>query len=176
MSVLAYKFPTMAATRKTPQTWIAAGLKALPKQGPDGIRAETLARTLGATKGSFYWHFKDVPAFQKLLLEAWLEGAEKRLLAAIGAQEAANSRLRALSGFKQTNLDKAVRAWAQHDSAARKAVAEFDKQALREITACLQALDATHPDFPGLVFASMIEAPKDGTHTETLVDLLLVLK
>lgn len=166
----------MANTRKTPQTWITAGLKALPKHGPDGIRAETLARALGTTKGSFYWHFKDVPDFQAALLDAWLAGAEKRFASAIGTEEAANTRLRALSKFKQSNLDRAVRAWAQHDSAARRVVGVFDKAVLAEITACLTALDATHPDFPGLVFASIIAAPRDGTQTETLVDLLLMLK
>ena len=166
----------MARTRKTPQTWIAAGLKVLPKDGPDGIRAETLARTLGTTKGSFYWHFKDVPDFQAALLQTWLEGAQKRFAAACGSDEASNLRLRALSGFRPSTLDRAVRAWAQHNAAARKAVASFDKLALAEIERCLTALDATHPDFPGLILASLIAAPKGGSHTETLVDLLLVLK
>lgn len=166
----------MARTRKTPQIWIAAGLKALPKQGPDGIRAETLARALETTKGSFYWHFKDVPDFQAALLKAWLQAAEKRLQNALGDDDAANTRLRALAGFRPSALDKAVRAWAQHEAAAGKAVAAFDARVLSEVGACLTALDATHPDFPGLILASLISAPKGGTHTETLVDLLLVLK
>lgn len=166
----------MARTRKTPQTWIAAGLKALPKHGPDGIRAETLARALETTKGSFYWHFKDVPEFQAMLLETWLAGAEKRLATAIGDADAPSKRLRALAGFQVSTLDRAVRAWAQHDAAARKTVALFDKRVLAEAQSCLSALDATHPDFPGLVLASIIAAPKGGSHTETLVDLLLVLK
>lgn len=166
----------MSRARKTPQTWISAGLKALTKHGPDGIRAETLARALETTKGSFYWHFKDVPEFQAALLETWLEGAEKRLGAVLGDEEVPSKRLRALAGFQVSPLDRAVRAWAQQDTAARKAVARFDKSVLAEIETCLSALDATHPDFPGLVLASMIAAPKGGRHTETLVDLLLVLK
>lgn len=166
----------MARTRKTPQTWIAAGLKALPKQGPDGIRAETLARTLDTTKGSFYWHFKDVPDFQAALLETWLEAARKRLDALLGDEEIAIRRLRSLAGFKPTSLDKAVRAWAQNNTAAQKTVSAFDKSILEEAEICLNALDATHPDFPGLVLASIISTPKNGTHTETLIDLLLMLK
>ena len=166
----------MARTRKTPQTWIAAGLKVLPKQGPDGIRAETLARTIGTTKGSFYWHFKDVPDFQAALLQAWFEGAEKRLNSLLGDEELAAPRLRSLSKFKLSTLDKAVRAWAQTDPVARKAVAQFDQLILEEAASCLTPLDATHPDFPGLVLASLVAAPKGGTHAETLVDLLLVLK
>ena len=153
-----------------------AGLKVLPKQGPDGIRAETLARTLGTTKGSFYWHFKDVPDFQNALLTAWRESADKRLASALGDEEFAAARLRALAGFKLTPLDRAVRAWAQTDLAARKAVAAFDQVILDEVESCLTPLDATHPDFPGLILASLVAAPKGGTHTETLIDLLLVLK
>ncbi len=166
----------MARARKTPQTWIVAGLKALPKHGPDGIRAETLARALETTKGSFYWHFKDVPEFHTALLDAWLEGTEKRLHAVLGDEEMPGKRLRALAGFQLSALDRAVRAWAQYNASARKAVSRFDKAVLAEIETCLSALDATHPDFPGLVLSSMIGAPKGGSHTETLVDLLLVLK
>lgn len=166
----------MAKQRKTPQTWIAAGLKVLPRQGVDGIRAETLARALDTTKGSFYWHFKDVPAYHKALLAQWLDGAQARFHTAIEKEEAANQRLRALSGFRPTPVDQAIRAWANHDKQARKAVVELDAAMLSAISACLAELDATHPDFPGLILASILNAPKDSRQTETLVDLLLMLK
>ncbi len=166
----------MAKQRKTPQTWINAGLKALPRHGVDGIRAETLARALDTTKGSFYWHFKDVPAYHKALLAHWIEGATARFIAALDKEEAANQRLRALSSFRPTPVDQAIRAWANHDKQARKAVAELDAAMLSAISACLGELNATHPDFPGLILASILHAPKDSNQTETLVDLLLMLK
>lgn len=166
----------MTRTRKTPETWITAGLKALSKLGVDGTRAETLARSLNTTKGSFYWHFKDVPDFHAALLAAWMDGAARRLSATIDAQSTPTQRLRALAGLQMSPLDRAVRAWAVHDAKARKTVAKYDQLVLDEIRTSLNALDATHPDFPALVLASMLNAPKNSTQTETLVDLLLVLK
>lgn len=167
---------SMLKTRKTPQTWIAAGLKALPKFGVDGIRAETLARALSTTKGSFYWHFKDVPAFHAALLASWSESAEKRFRASFSEDDAPALRLRSLANYRLLAVDHAIRAWAVHDTYARKSVAKLDQKLLSEIESCLNALDATHPDFPGLVLASILNAPKGSTQTETLVDMLLMLK
>ena len=166
----------MASTRKTPKTWIDAGLKALIEDGPDGLRAETLARRLGATKGSFYWHFKDVPAFHDAVLDAWLANAKGRFDAAMTQGDTTVTRLRSLAGFRQKPLDLAVRGWAAQDASAKKAVSRLDRAMLDRIETLLTDLDARHPDFPGLIHAAMIAAPPKGSHVETLIDLLLVLK
>lgn len=39
--------------------WLDAALETLERDGVDKIRVERLAKELGVTKGSFYWHFKD---------------------------------------------------------------------------------------------------------------------
>lgn len=166
----------MTKTRKTPETWIKAGLKALPKTGPDGLRAETLSRELGTTKGSFYWHFKDVPAFHAAVLEAWQASAQGRLEAALTDADTTVTQLRALSRLRATPLDTAVRAWAAQSGSARKAVSRHDRAVLKRLEDLLSDLGATHPDFPGLVHAAIVAAPTKGSHAETLVDLLLVLK
>jgi AcrR family transcriptional regulator len=41
------------------EDWINAALHALADEGPSGVAVARLAVRLGATKGSFYWHFKD---------------------------------------------------------------------------------------------------------------------
>lgn len=166
----------MSKTRKTPETWIKAGLKALPKTGPDGLRAETLSRALGTTKGSFYWHFKDVPAFQAAVLEAWQHDTQTRMNAALADADTTVTQLRALSRLQATPLDTAIRAWAAQSPAARKTVIRQDRNTLKTLEDLLNDLGATHPDFPGLVHAAMIATPAKGNHAETLVDLLLVLK
>ncbi len=167
---------SMARTRKTPQTWIDAGLVALRTQGPDGLRAETLARTLETTKGSFYWHFKDVPAFHEAVLAAWRHDVTARFEKAIANSETAVSQLRALGQYRQKPVDMAVRAWATHSKVARKEVEAVDASMTDTIAAMLAALDATHPDFPGLVHAALVASSKKGNHVETLIDLLLMLK
>src|SRR5438552_15877436 len=62
----------MAAPTRTPRTsWIQEGLRALGVGGPDAVRIEKLAQTLGVTKGGFYWHFEDRRALLEEMLDAW---------------------------------------------------------------------------------------------------------
>ena len=73
----------MPAQARTPRDdWIAAGLKALARGGPEAVRVEPLARELGATKGSFYWHFND----RAMLLEALLDDWERTVVDDVVAQ------------------------------------------------------------------------------------------
>ena len=53
------------------QDWVDAALRALTVGGLAGLSVERLATELGATKGSFYWHFKDRAALIEATLEEW---------------------------------------------------------------------------------------------------------
>jgi AcrR family transcriptional regulator len=54
-----------------PPDWVRAALVAIAEGGVANVSVERLARSLGATKGSFYWHFKDRPALVAATLDAW---------------------------------------------------------------------------------------------------------
>jgi AcrR family transcriptional regulator len=54
-----------------PTDWVRAALAAVAEGGIANISVERLARSLGATKGSFYWHFKDRSALVAATLDAW---------------------------------------------------------------------------------------------------------
>ena len=58
----------------TAEDWAKAALDAIADGGIEAVAVEPLARALGVTKGSFYWHF----ANRKALLQAALELWEKR--------------------------------------------------------------------------------------------------
>ena len=72
---------THAATRvKAPRRerlseldWVKAGLLALAERGVEGLRVDRLARDLGVTKGSFYWHFKNRDELFDALAKFWGE-------------------------------------------------------------------------------------------------------
>jgi len=51
--------------------WIEAALLTLARGGLVGVAVEPLARRLGATKGSFYWHFADRAELIAATLELW---------------------------------------------------------------------------------------------------------
>lgn len=51
--------------------WELAALDLLAEQGVQGVAVETLARRMGVTKGSFYWHFATRDALLAAALERW---------------------------------------------------------------------------------------------------------
>lgn len=57
--------------RLTRADWIRAALDTLSTAGLDAVRVDVLARQLGATRGSFYWHFADRRALIVAALEEW---------------------------------------------------------------------------------------------------------
>lgn len=55
----------------TKQDWTRAALNALAEGGVAAVAVERLAKTVGATRGSFYWHFKDRNELIEVALEQW---------------------------------------------------------------------------------------------------------
>jgi AcrR family transcriptional regulator len=53
------------------EDWIRAALGAFRAGGESEVAVEALARELGVTKGSFYWHFADRRALLEELLRLW---------------------------------------------------------------------------------------------------------
>jgi AcrR family transcriptional regulator len=114
--------------------WLEAGLASLARQGAEAVKVEPLARELGVTKGSFYWHFRDRNALLEGILERWQEVTTQAIIAridALGGTPAA--RLQALvDTTSQTKrgarLDQAIRAWAARDRRARAALQAVDAQ------------------------------------------------
>jgi AcrR family transcriptional regulator len=122
----------MVETRLGPQAWLDAGLKALAKSGAAALKADTLAGRLGVSRGSFYWHFADIAAFHAAVLHRWRETALEQIIAEI--EDVSTDRLetllaRAFAG--EAALERAVRAWATSDEAARRAVAAVDEERIR---------------------------------------------
>ncbi|WVM91742.1 TetR/AcrR family transcriptional regulator [Halopseudomonas pachastrellae] len=50
----------------TPQDWFDAATEAILDGGFDQLRVLPLAKRLKVTRGSFYWHFEDLPQFIRL--------------------------------------------------------------------------------------------------------------
>lgn len=51
--------------------WAEAALSALEAGGMPAVAVEPLAKQLGTTKGSFYWHFKDRADLIDAVVELW---------------------------------------------------------------------------------------------------------
>jgi len=118
----------MADTRLGPEEWVRVGLKALAKSGASALKADKLAGSLGVSRGSFYWHFADVPAFHAAVLKRWREVALENIIREI---ETTNDPLEALlqrAFAGDSSTERSVRAWATADTPARKAVEAVDAE------------------------------------------------
>ena len=55
--------------------WVEAAFDAMAEGGIDAVRIEPLAKQLGVTRGSFYWHFADRDRLYLAMLRKWRERA-----------------------------------------------------------------------------------------------------
>ena len=82
--------------RLSADDWAVAALGALAGGGLSAVAVEPLAARLGATKGSFYWHFAGREALVAATLERWERTATEDVIAAIGVEPDLAARLRLL--------------------------------------------------------------------------------
>lgn len=69
--------------RLSAEDWEDGALALIAEQGVGALAVEALARRLGVTKGSFYWHFRTREALLQAALERWEEYGEREVLAEI---------------------------------------------------------------------------------------------
>jgi AcrR family transcriptional regulator len=120
--------------------WLDQGLKALAKSGFTALKAEPLAKALGVSRGSFYWHFADIAAFHAAILEHWREVAAEQIIANVEAASRDENPLRVLLRrvfSERLVLEKAVRSWATVDPTARAAVQAIDRRRLSYVESLL---------------------------------------
>ncbi|BEL05016.1 TetR/AcrR family transcriptional regulator [Actinoplanes sichuanensis] len=86
------------ATRLTVDDWTAAALEAMARGGLAAVAVEPLAARLGATKGSFYWHFANRDALIEAALHRWEADHTDAVIALVEAETDPLSRLRTLIG------------------------------------------------------------------------------
>jgi AcrR family transcriptional regulator len=87
---------TSSSRRLAPADWVDAALTAVVEGGVSAVSVEGLARTLGATKGSFYWHFANREALVDAALAAWEAGETLEVERVLAPLADAEHRLRHL--------------------------------------------------------------------------------
>lgn len=89
--------------RLSAQDWELAALELMAEEGVAAVAVEPLARRLGVTKGSFYWHFSHRDALIEAALKRWEESDTHNIVARVESIENPRKRLREL--FRLTSRE-----------------------------------------------------------------------
>ena len=88
----------------TADDWERAALELIAERGVQALAIEPLARRMGITKGSFYWHFASREALLEQALHRWEEHDSRNLNKSLG--EIDDPRERLVSFFRRVGKEK----------------------------------------------------------------------
>ncbi|MEM7335320.1 MAG: TetR/AcrR family transcriptional regulator [Chloroflexota bacterium] len=118
-------------TRLNKEEWLDHGLKALAQHGFTALKADTLAKSLGVSRGSFYWHFSNLAAYHEALLARWrdltFETAVKEIESASGNIQDRLNVIINMAADSPLDVDMAMRMWAKANARVGQAVEEVDQ-------------------------------------------------
>ena len=155
----------MTKERLSKESWVAAGFRALADQGPSAIQINALAKTLGATKGSFYWHFASLADFKAAMLDLWHAKAAIEVMEQVEQLESPQAKLDALlteaarsapEEYGGRKIQPAMRAWALSDADVAASLANLDKMRLGFIETLLSELGLHNAALAQLIYGAYI--------------------
>ncbi len=122
----------MANVRTPRSAWIEAALKALGEGGPEAVRVEALAASLGVSKGGFYWHFKDRQALLGEMLDTWEKAVVEDVIVSIESTpadpRAKLQQLFELAPSVDFAVELALRDWSRRDAEVAARVRRIDSR------------------------------------------------
>ena len=130
--------PRGSDRRLTADDWIEAGFAVLADNGPHALRIDPLCERLNVTKGSFYWHFTDMPAYRSALVKAWasLHDRSRRQfehMPEVDPRDRLKLMFQAWVTPQQWRLERAMRVWSLTDAEVLASVQQSDKRILRAL-------------------------------------------
>jgi AcrR family transcriptional regulator len=129
--------------RLSKQDWVKSGLLALGSKGLDALKAVVLAKRLGVSRGSFYWHFTDVAAFHDEVLAAWEKQATLDIIDEVEGKggDAADKLVRlAQTVFSADGrLERHIRGWAAQNKLAASAQDRVDQKRVAYVAQLLRS-------------------------------------
>jgi AcrR family transcriptional regulator len=117
--------------RLTAQDWIDLALTTLAHENFGALKADVLARKLGVSRGSFYWHFTDISTFHAQVIEHWKQVTTEAIITDVERHEPREKRIDVLLRHAfghSAALEIRMRAWAGNNVEAARALNEVDRR------------------------------------------------
>jgi AcrR family transcriptional regulator len=128
--------------RLTKSDWIEHGLRTLARDGANALKVGPMAMQLKVSRGSFYWHFRDIADFRSQVLQSWQERTTEQVIRDLEAGKTEPDRLKHLmrrAFVTKRRLERAIRSWAAEDRDVAATVAAVDTRRVSYIAEMLVA-------------------------------------
>lgn len=116
------------------EDWLAVARQMLIEEGISAVRVERLAKTLGVTRGGFYWRYRNLDELHAELVEDWRATNGRGLFAGLGPSADLSDRFDEMvpnwldeKGYSPA-WDTAMREWARLSPHVRAAVHAVDAE------------------------------------------------
>ena len=122
------------AAQLSRDAWLALARRQLIESGLEGLKVDRLARAMGVTRGSFYWHFRDRDDLLEALLASWRDANTAPFEDVLSANPGRPDQ-QLLEFFRiwldpslfDAAFDGAVREWARSSKPAERMLQVADK-------------------------------------------------
>lgn len=114
-------------------SWLLEGFKTLEAEGFSRITIDNLCEKQKRSKGSFYYHFKNIDGYIEELMKYWVQEYTIVFIEKIEKKETPNQKYRTLVDMAMEapyKIEQVIRAWGYSNSIVRKVVQEVDKMRL----------------------------------------------
>jgi AcrR family transcriptional regulator len=122
----------------TRQDWINHGRSLLAYKGVEAVRVEPLAKSIGVTKGSFYWHFKNREDLLNTILQDWIISQTNSIIEQVEERGGEPPdkllylfELAVQDAGEDGRVEHAIRMWAAIDQKVAIVLAEVDQRRLQ---------------------------------------------
>lgn len=134
----------MAVARESTRTWLDAAFSRFQSGGLAEIRVEAIARDIGATKGSFYWHFSNREALVLAVMSRWEQEQTNRVIDGADQADSPQERLGRLYGivhemFERRNGEATLYVQAEAEG-VREIVARVTQRRIDYVAQILEQL------------------------------------
>jgi AcrR family transcriptional regulator len=138
----------LKASPLQPDDWIRAAFARLAGDGIEAVRIELLARDLGVSKGSFYWHFQDREELLARMFDRWEKDENDWLDETVITPKAAARWARFVhhcTDLQLARLESAMRTWSRRDDRIAARISSIEKKRTAHIASVLRAIGFVAP-------------------------------